>query len=155
MTKNAAFDHVTREAVENTLSHFRGHIQQIPPIFSAIRKDGKQLYKEARAGKSAEDIDIPSREVHVMSIELLDFNLPAFDVQVQCGGGTYIRSIIRDIGYKLDSVATTTYLQRIQQGQFSLDDPAILEKIDWTPEKMYHAIEKFNKARETGGGTCD
>lgn len=137
---------MTREAVEQALPAFTGKIQQIPPIFSAIRKDGKRLYAEARAGKSADDIEIAPREVEVLSIDLLDFNLPNFDVQVQCGGGTYIRSLVRDIGYKLNSVATTTFLERTQQGQFKLADT--LAKEDWTPDKIYGAIEKLNAERE-------
>jgi tRNA pseudouridine55 synthase len=148
VTKTAPFDHVTREALESVVPSFTGRIQQIPPIFSAIRKEGKQLYKEARAGKSVDDIEIEPREVHVLSLDVLGFDLPKFDVQVQCGGGTYIRSLIRDIGYKLDSVATTTFLERTQQGQFKLDDPGILPKDDWTADKIYAAIDRCNAARQ-------
>jgi len=146
VTKTATFDHVTREAVETVLTNeLTGTIQQIPPIFSAIRKDGKRLYKEAREGKSAEDIDIEPRQVEVLSIKLLDFNLPKFDVSVMCGGGTYIRSLVRDIGYKVDSVATTTYLERTQQAQFKLEDT--LSKDEWNADNIYAAIDKLNARR--------
>lgn len=136
--------------MEAVLPEFIGKIQQIPPIFSAIRKDGKQLYKEARAGKSADDIEIESREVEVVSIQLLNFDLPRFDMQVQCGSGTYIRSLIRDIGHKLNSVATTTFLERTQQGQFKLEDA--LAKEDWTPDNIYNAIDKLNAERRHSDG---
>jgi tRNA pseudouridine55 synthase len=148
VTKTAPFVHVTRSALEDALVTFTGRISQVPPIFSAIRKDGQQLYKQARAGKTVDDVVIEARQVEILSLELLDLQLPKFEVHVQCGGGTYIRSLIRDIGYKLDSVATTTFLERTQQGQFKLDDSGILAKDDWTAENIYSAIDKFNAARE-------
>lgn len=147
VTKTAPFDHVTREAVEEVLANeLTGTIQQIPPIFSAIRKDGKRLYKEARAGKSAEDVEIEPRQVEVLSIKLLEFNLPKFEVDVLCGGGTYVRSLVRDIGYKVNSVATTTYLERTQQGQFKLEDT--LSKDDWSADNIYAAIDRLNAQRQ-------
>jgi len=145
ITKRAPFEHVTREAIAAVLPEFTGTIQQIPPIFSAIRKDGKRLYKEAREGKSADDIEIEPRTVEILSIDLLDCNLPKFDLNIMCGGGTYIRSLVRDIGYKVDSVATTTFLERTQQGQFKLEDT--LSKDDWNAENIYAAIDRINEQR--------
>jgi tRNA pseudouridine55 synthase len=131
--------------LEGVLPQFCGTVSQIPPIFSAIRKDGKQLYKSAREGKSAEDMEIEARTIEIYRCDLLHSNenrLPKFDIDVECGGGTYIRSLIRDIGYKLNTVATTTYLERTQQGQFTLD--ASLSKDDWTAGNIYAAIEGWN-----------
>ena len=146
VTKRADFDHVTREAVENVIaSEFTGTIQQIPPIFSAIRKNGKRLYAEARKGKTADDIEIEPREVEVLSMQLLAFDLPKFDVDIVCGGGTYVRSLVRDIGYEVGSVATTTYLERTQQGPFHLKDA--LSKEAWNADNIYAAIETFTVAR--------
>lgn len=143
VTKRAAYDHVTREAVEHVIaSEFTGTIQQIPPIFSAIRKDGKRLYAEARKGKTADDIEIEPREVEVLSLQLLTFDLPKFEIDMVCGGGTYVRSLVRDIGYKVGSVATTTYLERTQQGPFHLKDT--LSKEAWNADNIYSAIETFN-----------
>ena len=154
VTKTAPFDHVTREAMEDILPEFTGKIQQIPPIFSAIRKGGKKLYEEARAGKSADDVKIEPREVEVLSIELQSFDLPKFDVEIQCGGGTYIRSLVRDIGYKLNSVATTTYLERTQQGQFKLEHT--LAKDERTADNIYNAIDKLNaERRDLDGGSSE
>ena len=145
VTKSAPYDHVSPEDLENALEDFRGKIQQIPPIFSAISKNGKKLYKEARKGKSADDIEIDPREVEILQLKLLGHQLPKFDVEVECGGGTYIRSLIRDIGYKLNSVATTTYLERTQQGQFTLED--CLEKDDWSADNINAAIDRQNEIR--------
>lgn len=149
VTKKAPVEHVTRAAIEAVLPELTGTIQQIPPIFSAIRKDGKRLYEEARGGKSADDVKIEPRQVEVLSLDLVDCNLPKFDLDIKCGGGTYVRALIRDIGYKVDSVATTTYLERTQQGQFKLADT--LAKEDWTADNIYAAIDKLNAEREERG----
>jgi tRNA pseudouridine55 synthase len=147
VTRRGSYDHITREAVENVIANeLTGTIQQIPPIFSAIRKNGKRLYAEAREGKSAEDMDIEPREVEVFSFQLLNFDLPKFDIDIMCGGGTYVRSLVRDIGYKVGSVATTTYLERTKQGPFQLQDT--LAKEAWNADNIYAAIETFNTARE-------
>ena len=129
-----------------------GTIDQIPPIFSAVRQGGKRLYKEAREGKTADDVEIKPRQVHVYDLELVNTDeteLPSFDINLECGGGTYVRSLIRDIGYKLDSVATTTVLTRTKQGQFTLED--CIDKPDWSPDTIYDAIDKFNAMREVEG----
>ena len=148
VTKRAPHDHITVAAIEEILPVFTGEIQQVPPIFSALKKNGKALYKLGREGVSAEDIGIQSRQVTIYDLQLVnpdDSSLPRFDITMECGGGTYVRSLIRDIAYKLDSVATTTVLTRTQQGPFTIDD-AIDEK-DWSPENVYAAIQKFNSKR--------
>ena len=149
MTKKASFEHVTIEAVEKVLSQFRGKISQIPPMFSAIRKEGKRLYEVARQGLSADDVEIEPREAEVYEIELINKDkaeIPKFELDIECGGGTYVRALIRDIGYELGSVATTTNLKRTQQGPFTLKD--CLEKDDWTPDNIYDAIDRWNVKRE-------
>lgn len=145
VTKTASFDHISRTELDKILPEFLGKTQQIPPIFSAIKKNGKALYKSGRKGKTAEDIKIEPREVQIHNIELTDFNLPEFELNVECGGGTYIRSLVRDIGCKVDSVATTTLLERTKQGCFQSKD--CLPKDDWTAENIYSAIDRFNRAR--------
>jgi tRNA pseudouridine55 synthase len=148
VTKTAPYDHITLQSLKDILPSFTGTISQIPPIFSAIRKGGKQMYKEARKGKTAEDLKLEPRQVEVYSLELItsdEKQLPSFDLDIECGGGTYVRSIIRDIGYKLDTVATMTFLKRTQQGPFTSEDT--IQKDDWTPDKIYEAIEKINEAR--------
>ena len=153
VTKTADFDHITIDKLKETIPNFVGTLQQIPPIFSAIKQGGKRLYNEAREGKTAEDVEIQPREVHVYNLDLLNeekTDLPFFDIDIECGGGTYVRSLVRDIGYSLDSVATTTILTRTKQGQFTIDD--VLDKPDWTPDNIYGAIDKQNKIREVAEG---
>lgn len=160
---------MNEEKVENILAQFRGKIEQIPPIFSALKSNGRKLYQIARdEGVTDQDMDIPTREVEISGLELLNFipsqseqyvpdddlgekeallantNLSSFEIEVECSGGTYIRSLIRDIGKSLDSCATMTSLIRTKQGPFELDDDSvhILSKEEWSPENIYNAVEQ-------------
>jgi tRNA pseudouridine55 synthase len=90
ITKTASFDHVTLQMVEEALPQFRGTIMQIPPIFSALRVDGKRLYQHARNGVTADDIEIKARQVEIYGCDLIDpdeSKLPKFSIDVECGGG--------------------------------------------------------------------
>ncbi|BAQ59837.1 tRNA pseudouridine synthase B [Geminocystis sp. NIES-3708] len=109
--KTSAFD-LTLEKITPYLQDFIGKIQQTPPAYSAIKKEGKKLYELARKG---EIIDIPKREVEITKIDILDWvngEFPELDLQVFCGSGTYIRSIARDLGEKLGTGATLSALNR-------------------------------------------
>ncbi|CAJ1959100.1 unnamed protein product [Cylindrotheca closterium] len=137
------FDHVTWENVESTLDGFRGTIQQKPPIFSALKKDGKRMYELGRKGVTAEDIEIEAREVVIHRLELLkeESEEPkTFGLDVECGGGTYIRSLVRDIGISLDTLATMTSLERTKQGPYLPEH--CLKEDDWTAENIFKAIEE-------------
>jgi tRNA pseudouridine55 synthase len=114
-------------------------------LYSALRKDGKRLYELGRQGMDEEDIHIEPRKVEIYNLDLLPTNdngegLPCFGLNVECGGGTYIRSLARDIGLSSDTVATMTSLERTKQGVFLTDH--CLDQEDWTPENIYDAIEK-------------
>lgn len=145
ITKTAAYDHVTRELMEQALPPFRGTIQQIPPIFSALKRKGKKMYEAAREGATEEDLKIPPREVEIHMLELLDMKDQKFSLDIECGGGTYVRSLIRDLGYAVDSVATMTALERTKQAQFTLENCLVQD--DWSPENIYAALDKSNAAR--------
>jgi tRNA pseudouridine55 synthase len=147
VTKTAAFDHITAESLQQAIPSFVGKIQQTPPIFSAIRKDGKKLYEHARQGATIDDVQIESREVEIYNLQVLSSKIPNFEIVLDCGGGTYVRSLIRDIGHKLDSVATTTFLKRTKQGQFDIED--CLVKDDWSADNVYACIDRCNEMRET------
>eukprot|EP00527_Entomoneis_sp_CCMP2396_P008925 CAMPEP_0198144312 /NCGR_PEP_ID=MMETSP1443-20131203/14370_1 /TAXON_ID=186043 /ORGANISM="Entomoneis sp., Strain CCMP2396" /LENGTH=298 /DNA_ID=CAMNT_0043807677 /DNA_START=139 /DNA_END=1035 /DNA_ORIENTATION=+ len=140
------YDHVTLEAIEEQIPQFTGVIQQIPPVFSALKRNGKKLYELGREGKTAEDVKIEPREVKVYRLEVSPTNdkgegLPAcFGLDVECGGGTYIRSLVRDIGVSLGTVATMSSLERTKQGVFLPEH--CLQEDDWTPENIYKSIEK-------------
>lgn len=149
ITKTAPYEHISMEDIENLLPSFEGKIQQVPPIFSAIKKGGKKLYEKAREGTTAEDLALEAREVQVYKIALAnqeETTLPSFELEIECGGGTYVRSLIRDIAYKLDTVATMTSLERAKQAQFTLDNA--LPKSEWSPDSIFAAIDKVNHERE-------
>jgi len=138
----APFDHVTWDQVESTMDGFRGTIQQKPPIFSALKKDGKRMYELGREGLTDEDIEIETREVVIHRLELLreshSEDPRTFGLDVECGGGTYIRSLVRDIGISLDTLATMTSLERTKQGPYLPEH--CLKEDDWTAENIYKAI---------------
>lgn len=94
-------------------------------------------------------MDIEARTVEIYELNLLksdeDNFPPKLEIDVKCGGGTYIRSLVRDLGYALDTVATTTFLRRKQQGPFIEKD--CLRRDEWTVENVYKAIDKFNEQR--------
>lgn len=117
-TAEAPCDHVTESDFSNALSAFIGDIEQVPPMYSALKVKGKKLYELAFEGKTVER---KARPVTCYDIELIEFDQPNFTIRVRCGGGFYIRSLIYDIGRKLDTYAVMTDLRRTKQGQFELD----------------------------------
>jgi tRNA pseudouridine55 synthase len=241
IVKTMDWEHVTSidSIRDKVVPKFTGKIQQVPPLYSAIRVDGKRLYEIARNGdeKDAQDVEIPMRDVEVYKVEVektlsesviksgvvdgkkykeavkkkddeaaaaaaekaaaattednaqesddeeaniagkkkkkkrrggnkkgtekkkyfdestvptvrsdsstgaTSFELPNFTLNVSCGGGTYIRSIVRDIGYEMDTVATMTGLVRTKQGPFLLEDA--LRREDWNADKIYEAMTKI------------
>lgn len=143
VVKEAPWDHVTLQSLQDVLPKFCGTIDQVPPLFSAKRVNGKKLYELARDGAVDHDIVIESKQVEIHRLDLVNVELPHFTIDMECGGGTFVRSLIRDVAYDLDSVATTTFLQRTKQGPFVLED--CLEKDHWTADKIYTQIEEWNK----------
>ena len=111
--------HITDEAIYAFAKAYTGTIQQRPPIFSALKKDGKRLYEFARKGQ---EVDIPLREVTISRFDITRINLPEIDFEVQCSKGTYIRSLAYDFGKGLQSGAHLTSLQRTQIGGFKVAD---------------------------------
>jgi tRNA pseudouridine55 synthase len=148
VVKEASWEHVNEKMLKAVLPKFRGTINQVPPLFSAKRVNGKKLYELARDGTLDVDIVIESKQVEIYNLELVDVELPEFTIDMECGGGTFVRSLIRDIASELESVATTTFLQRTKQGPFVLED--CLEKDNWSAEKIYDQIEEWNKRLQKG-----
>src|SRR5690554_1862743 len=122
--------HITAELIEQTKKQFIGTIEQFPPIFSAIKKDGKRLYEHARKG---EEIEIQSRKIEISEFEITRIELPEVDFRVVCSKGTYIRSLAYDFGKALKSGAHLTALRRTKIGNFSVDNA--VEPLDF--EKIY------------------
>ena len=111
-------EHITEDLLKETTKQFIGDIQQKPPIFSAIKKDGKRLYELARKGETTE---INARTVTVSKFEITNINLPEVDFKVVCSKGTYIRSLAFDFGNALKSGAHLSSLRRTKIGDFSVD----------------------------------
>ncbi|NEO84306.1 MAG: tRNA pseudouridine(55) synthase TruB [Spirulina sp. SIO3F2] len=126
-TQNA--EHLTLATVENVIPQFIGNIEQVPPAHSAIQRDGKRLYELARAGVA---VDIPTRQVEVMGIRILSWQAgaqPELTVEIDCGSGTYIRAIARDLGTKLGVGGTLANLIRTQSCGLSLATSLTLAEI--------------------------
>lgn len=116
-----------KKEIINTIASFKGKIKQQPPIYSAIKKDGKRLYHYAR---NDEEVDIEKREVDIKSIEIIKIDLPIIKIKVKCSKGTYIRSLARDIGNKLGTNSYLKNLLRTSSGPFHLDDSILLNRIN-------------------------
>jgi tRNA pseudouridine55 synthase len=110
---------ITEAQILNATKQFTGEIEQYPPVFSAIKKDGKRLYEFARSG---EEVEISSRKVTVSEFEITEINLPEVHFRVNCSKGTYIRSLANDFGKALNNGAHLSALRRTKIGSFSVDD---------------------------------
>ncbi len=111
--------HITEKLIHQTTAQFLGKIQQKPPIFSAIKKDGKRLYELARQGKTTE---IKARTVEVFEFEITKIEMPNVAFKVVCSKGTYIRSLAHDFGFALNSGAHLSVLRRTKIGDFSVTE---------------------------------
>ena len=110
---------ITEEQVRNTTAQFLGEIEQTPPIFSAIKIDGKRAYEYAR---NDEEVKIKSKKINIYEFELTRVELPEIDFRIRCSKGTYIRSIARDFGLALNNGAHLTALRRTKIGDFRVED---------------------------------
>ncbi len=115
----APTDHLTEADVRAALAKFVGVIEQVPPVFSAVKIDGKRAYKFARRGEAPE---LKAKPVEIAEIELLRCRLPEITVRVLCGKGTYIRSLARDLGDALEVGGHLTALRRTRVGDVSIYD---------------------------------
>jgi tRNA pseudouridine55 synthase len=120
-------DHITEELLHNTLDQFVGTIDQYPPVFSALKKDGKRLYEFAREGI---EVEIPTRKVNIRSFELTQKALPKVDFKVICSKGTYIRSLVNDYGKALNSGAHLSALRRTRIGEFNIEQAVSIEDFE-------------------------
>eukprot|EP01118_Nematostelium_gracile_P001390 TRINITY_DN11423_c0_g1_i1.p1 TRINITY_DN11423_c0_g1~~TRINITY_DN11423_c0_g1_i1.p1 ORF type:complete len:243 (-),score=60.36 TRINITY_DN11423_c0_g1_i1:211-939(-) len=130
----------SREQLEAVLPHFRGKIMQTPPAYSALRVNGERSYDLARKGTP---VELKPREVKVYNLECTDLNPPFFQIKAAVSSGTYIRTIVHDIGKALSTVATCTELERTKQGPFLLEH--CLYENDWNGEKIVEQLRLWNK----------
>ena len=120
-------EHITQSLVEEVLKRFVGTIEQIPPVFSACKIEGKRAYELARNG---EDVPLKAKTLIIDEIELLECNLPVIKIRVVCSKGTYIRALARDIGVALHSGAHLIALERTRIGDVTLDKCMTPDDID-------------------------
>ena len=135
---------ISIDEIKKTILSFTGRIQQTPPIYSAIKQNGKRLYQYARANKK---VEAKKREVEIKNLEILDIDIPWVHLKIACSKGTYIRSLAFDIGEKLGCGAHLFSLRRTQVGPFRLDQAYSLEslsdiRINGRLEKVLLPIEK-------------
>lgn len=113
------YAHITREMAEEAAGSFIGDIQQIPPLFSAVKFSGKRAYELAREGEEAE---LTAKNITIYDFQLPRFELPEIDFRIRCSKGTYIRAIARDFGEALQSGAHLTALRRTRIGDYRVED---------------------------------
>lgn len=119
VTETFPTDHITEEQIHETTKQFIGDIQQMPPIFSALKKDGKRLYEYAR---NNEEVVITPRQVNISVFEITKIDLPKVEFRVVCSKGTYIRSLAFDFGKAVQSGGHLSKLRRTKIGEFNADN---------------------------------
>lgn len=125
--------HITQTIVEEAITHFLGEITQIPPIYSALKIDGKRAYDLARQGK---EIEMKPRQVHIFDYQLLEFVSPSeIKARIRCSKGTYIRSLVHDLGQMLGVGAYMSDLRRSKIGEFDVKEA-------WTIEAFAQYLSK-------------
>jgi tRNA pseudouridine55 synthase len=124
-----------RAEIEEALEHFQGRIEQVPPMYSAIKRNGRPLHRLAREG---ETVDRPPRSVAVHEFAVVDWTSPSLIADVVCSPGTYVRSLAHDLGQRLGSGAYLAALVRLRSGRFSLEQAASLERLE---EAFQHGQE--------------
>ena len=126
VTSEKSVNHVTRELIEASLTNFQGEIEQIPPMYSAIKKNGVPLYKMARRGLK---VDLEPRKVSIHEIKILEFDGKFLDLKVCCSKGTYIRAIAADLGDVLGCGAHVAELRRLSVGTYDEKDMLAFDEL--------------------------
>jgi tRNA pseudouridine55 synthase len=139
---------VGRDELEAALGRFRGEIQQVPPMYSALKKDGQPLYKLARAG---EVVEREARSVTIARLELLAFDSTKATLSVSCSKGTYIRTLVEDLGQVLGCGGHVAELRRTQAGPFNLSQAISLEELEKAhAEGGNEALDRFLLPSDSG-----
>ena len=132
------------EEIENALNNFRGDIEQLPPIYSAIKVNGKKLYEYARKG---EEVEIKPRSVNIGELKILNYDQEnrILELYIKCSKGTYIRSIAHDLGKNLGCFGHLIKLIRVKAGDFEVEDSVKLEALTSLEEVKKHLIYPLEK----------
>ncbi|HEY4263478.1 MAG TPA: tRNA pseudouridine(55) synthase TruB [Schlesneria sp.] len=127
ITEGGDWTHITEQMLADAVAKFVGAISQVPPQFSAVHVGGQRAYKLARQGES---VEIAARRVEVFSIRVTQIHLPKFVLQIECGSGTYVRSIGRDLGEHFGCGAIMTSLRRLSVGPCRIEDAVSFADLD-------------------------
>jgi tRNA pseudouridine55 synthase len=127
VVSSGGFTAFSRSEIETNLAAFVGQIEQVPPIYSALKRGGQPLYQLARQGKK---VELEPRPVEIDEIALLDWTSPVLIVEMACSPGTYIRSLAHDLGKNLGCGAYLASLVRLSSGHFSLNNAVSLERLE-------------------------
>ena len=138
---------VTEARLREVLEGFVGEIKQIPPMYSAVKHKGERLYKLARQGV---EVEREARKVDIHLLELRDFRLPDFEIDVHCSKGTYVRTLVEDIGELLGCGAHVTALRRLAVGPFDDSQMIDMETLEATAAESMAALDKLLLPMESG-----
>ncbi len=127
------YSHITENQIVETLNSFLGESMQMPPVYSAIKINGKRAYEIKRKGKEPKLVHKP---INISEIKINSIDLPFIDLTITCSKGTYIRSIANDFGKKLDNGAFLYYLRRLKSGQFDVKNAVEIEFFENFLKKM-------------------
>jgi tRNA pseudouridine55 synthase len=133
VTEKKPFSHITEYIVRDTVSSMTGTIDQVPPMYSAVKKNGKPLYKLARKGV---EIDRESRKVTIYEFEVTDVAIPFVTFRIRCSKGTYIRSIAHDFGSVLKTGGHLTELRRTAIGSFSVNNAVSVDQVNELRDRL-------------------
>lgn len=138
---------LTNQKIDETLKNFLGKSKQLPPIYSAIKKDGKKLYEYAREGK---DVEIAEREIEIYNLERIsdvkiDNNKALFSIKVNVSKGTYIRSLCVDICKKLGYSGCMNNLIRTRSGKWSITDSSAIEEVEYGNYTLYSMLDAVSE----------
>ena len=132
-----------KQNLVQVLESFVGKQEQVPPMYSAIKKNGKKLYEYARKG---EKIEVEPRKIEIYKIELVEYNEKNIDFIVSCSKGTYIRSLCEDIAEKLNTVGYMKNLERLQVGEFNIEKSVLIDDVNTENiEKYLYTLEDILK----------
>ncbi len=146
-TKEVKEETLKKENIEKIFEKFKGKQEQIPPIYSAIKVNGKKLYEYARKGQ---EVEIKPRKIKIYNIELLNINekQKQIEFQVSCSKGTYIRSLCEDIAQRLETVGYMLELKRIQVGNFNIKEAITIEQLENNIDNKEFIEENFMQFEE-------
>jgi len=143
--KDVKKENLSQENVNKVLKEFIGKSKQVPPMYSAIKVNGKKLYEYARKGQT---IEIKPREIEIFSIELQSITNNEITFKVHCSKGTYIRTLCENIAEKLETVGYMKELKRIEVGEFNIKNAITLKELESKKEKALISIEEFLKDKQ-------